>query len=221
MNLYDIILFLHILSLVFWLGTDIGVFTLGKFAQNPVYSIDQRLLLLKVALILDMFPRVFMVLTLPTGFHLAATLGVISVASSFIAGVWIFSACWLVVVLVSLLRQESTLGQRAKLVEKVIQFLLLALLFWISISSLITATPILVGWLAWKVFIYGLLLLIIPFLERAFAPAVAGFTALPTQGSSPELESQIKRSMDATFIWVIAIYIVVLLAAFLGVAKPY
>ena len=75
MDWYAVLLFVHILSLVFWLGTDIGVFVLGKFAQNPDYSVDQRLLLLKVALILDMFPRVFMVMSLPTGFQLATAIG--------------------------------------------------------------------------------------------------------------------------------------------------
>ena len=50
MDWYAVLLFVHILSLVFWLGTDIGVFVLGKFAQNPIYAVEQRLLLLKVAL---------------------------------------------------------------------------------------------------------------------------------------------------------------------------
>ena len=99
MDWYAVFLFLHILSLVFWLGTDIGVFVLGKFAQNPVYAVEQRLLLLKVALILDMFPRVFMVLSLPTGFHLATILGAIQTSPSLTAVVWGFSAIWLVVVL--------------------------------------------------------------------------------------------------------------------------
>lgn len=219
-DFYSLILFLHILSLVFWLGTDVGVFTLGKFAQNPAYSIDQRLLLLKVALILDMFPRVFMVLTLPTGFQLGAHLGLLPSTPLIIAGVWIFSACWLAVVLVGLLKDQTPTGGKAKVIEKAIQFFLIVSLAGVGGYSLLAGEPILVSWLAWKVLMYTSVLVIIPLLEKAFMPAVLGFMSLPEEGSSPDLEARIESSMNRTYFWVIAIYVVVFVAAYIGVAKP-
>ena len=79
----------------FWLGTDIGVFVLGKFAQNPKYSVDQRLLLLKPTLIIDMFPRICMVLIVPTGYQLAVNLEAIHASQYFTMGVWLLSGIWL------------------------------------------------------------------------------------------------------------------------------
>jgi hypothetical protein len=221
MDWYSILLFIHILSLVFWLGTDIGVFVLGKFAQNPTYTVDQRLLLLKVALILDMFPRVFMVLSLPTGFQLATSLGAIDSHQILTAGVWIFSSFWLAVVLTGLLRHDQPAGQNAKKVEKVIHFVLLAILGWAAISSLLGNGPITTTWVAAKVLMYALLFVVVPLLEKAFLPAVMGFMSLETEGSSPELENQIRGGMDRTYVWVLSIYAIVLVTAFIGVAKPW
>jgi hypothetical protein len=220
MDGYAVLLFIHILSLVFWLGTDIGVFVLGKFAQNPGYSVEQRLLLLKVALILDMFPRVFMVLTLPSGFHLATAMGAIPYSLALIAGVWAFSAVWLVIVLTGLLRHEAPIGKSAKKVEKIIQYVLFAVLAWAGLASLLTGDPITTPWIAVKVLMYASILVIIQFLEKAFFPAVAGFLSLESSGSSPQLESQIRGGMDRVYLWVLAIYAVVIVSAFLGVAKP-
>jgi hypothetical protein len=221
MDWYSILLFIHILSLVFWLGTDIGVFVLGKFAQNPTYTVDQRLLLLKVALILDMFPRVFMVLSLPTGFQLATSLGAIESHPILTAGVWVFSSFWLAVVLTGLLRHDQPAGQNAKKVEKVIHFVLLAILGWAAISSLLGNGPITTTWIAAKVLMYALLFVVMPLLEKSFMPAVLGFMSLETEGSSAELENQIRGGMDRTYVWVLAIYVIVLVTAFIGVAKPW
>ena len=220
MDWYAVLLFLHILSLVFWLGTDIGVFILGKFAQNPGYAVEQRLLLLKVAMILDMFPRVFMVLTLPTGFQLATALGAIPYNQALTAGVWAFSAIWLAIVLTGLLRHEAPIGMRAKKVEKFIQYVLFAVLAWAGLASLLSGEPITTPWIAVKVLMYSSILVIIQFLEKAFFPAVAGFLSLESSGSSPQLESQIRGGMDRVYLWVLAIYAIVIVSAFLGVAKP-
>jgi hypothetical protein len=221
MDSYSVFLFVHILSLVFWLGTDIGVFVLGKFAQNPIYAVEQRLLLLKVALILDMFPRVFMVVALPTGFQLATALGAIPSTPVITAAVWVFSAFWLAVVLTGLMRHDEPIGLSAKKAEKLIHFFLLAVLAWAALASLLSDGPITVTWVAAKVLMYAMLFVVMPLLEKAFGPAVMGFVSLETAGSSPELESQIRGGMDRTYVWVLAIYAIVLITAFLGVAKPW
>ena len=221
MDWHAVLVFVHILALVFWLGTDIGVFALGKFAQNPVYAVEQRLLLLKVALILDMFPRVFMVLSFPTGFQLAVALGAIPNDPTLVAGVWLFSGLWLAVVVTGLLLHEAPIGQSAKKIEKIIQYLLIVVLGWAGLASLLTSEPIAMPWLAAKILMYALIIVVMQFLEKAFMPAVVGFAGLESSGSSPELESQIQDGMNRTYTWVLAIYLLVLISAFLGVAQPW
>jgi hypothetical protein len=93
-------------------------------------------------------------------------------------------------------------------------------LAWAGLASLLTGDPITTPWIAVKVLMYASILVIIQFLEKAFFPAVAGFLSLESSGSSPQLESQIRGGMDRVYLWVLAIYAVVIVSAFLGVAKP-
>ena len=125
------------------------------------------------------------------------------------------------VVLTGILRHDQPLGQSAKKVEKVIHFALLAALGWASISSLFGDGPITLTWVAVKVLLYALLFVVMPLLEKAFMPAVMGFMTLETAGSSPELEGQIRGGMDRTYVWVLTIYAIVFVTAFIGVAKPW
>lgn len=220
MDWHAVLLFVHILSLVFWLGTDIGVFVLGKFAQNPDYSVEQRLILLKVAMILDMFPRVCMVLTIPTGYQMAANLGAVNVVPYLTAGVWVFSLFWLAVVLTGLAKHDTPAGEQAKKIGTLIQYILLVGLGTAGLASIITGAPVHEPWLAAKVTLFALIVIFALRLEAAFGPAVAGFIQLESKGSSPELDQQIRSGMDRTFIWVLAIYGAVIVAAFLGVWQP-
>jgi hypothetical protein len=48
-----------------------------------------------------------------------------------------------------------------------------------------------------------------------------GFMSLESEGSSVELENQIRGGMDRTYVWVLSIYAIVLVTAFIGVAKPW
>ncbi len=214
------ILFAHILLLVFWLGTDIGVFVLGKFAQNSRYSVDQRLLLLQVMLIIDMFPRVCMVLIVPTGYQLAVNLGAISVFPYQNLAVWLFSGIWFAVVLSGMIWREQGVGRTAKTLEKIIHYFLILVVGWAALESVFYGAPITRYWVAEKALVYVLIIICVLFLEKAFNPAAAAFMQLANDGSSEELEKQIRNGMDSTYVWVIVIYVLVIHAAWLGVWQP-
>jgi hypothetical protein len=46
------------------------------------------------------------------------------------------------------------------------------------------------------------------------------FARLATEGSTPEIEAVIRRTVDRAVVWVAAIYILLLSIAFLGAVKP-
>lgn len=219
MDMHALVLFIHILSFVFWLGTDLGVFVLGKFAQNSDHTVSERLLLLKVAMILDIFPRVFMVITIPTGYQLALNLGLFEPISNLTAMVWVFAAIWLVAVLTGIFKQKTPPGEKAKYVEKACLYILLIFLGWAGLSSLFFGAPVAEAWLAGKIVLYALIIVFMFPLEAAFAAVVDGFTRLAMEGSSPDLENQIRGGMDKTYIWVLGIYGAVFFSALFGVWK--
>jgi hypothetical protein len=214
------LLFAHVLLLVFWLGTDIGVFVLGKYVQNPKYSVDQRLLLLKPMIFLDMFPRVCMVLIVPTGYQLAVQLEAIHADLYLTVGVWLLSAIWLAVVLAGFVWSEQAVAQKVKTVEKIIHYFLILAGGWVGLSSIYFGAPIHDYWIAEKVVVFILIILCVRLLEIAFFPAAVALMQLEEEGSSPELEKQISGGMNLTYVWVIAIYILVTHSAWLGVSHP-
>ncbi|MEL7028459.1 MAG: hypothetical protein AAGL49_04445 [Pseudomonadota bacterium] len=100
MDAYGHLIFLHILLFVFWLGADVGVFILGKMAQSPQHAIDQRLLLLKGAMIIDIFPRASFALIVPTGIHLAVAAGALAAPGFLVPAAWALGLAWFAIVLV-------------------------------------------------------------------------------------------------------------------------
>ncbi|MEM7284428.1 MAG: hypothetical protein AAF438_22745 [Pseudomonadota bacterium] len=220
MDWYAILVFVHILGLVFWLGTDIGVFVIGKFAQSPEYSVEQRLLLLKILVIVDKFPRFSMIFTLATGFQLGLMSKLLVVSQTVEWVVWAILLLWLIVVTIRLTREEHEVPGWVMPAEKTIGTLILLLLLAAGITSVIGDGPLLTTWLALKVLFFAGIFIAAILLEKAFGPALVGFTTLATEGSSEQVEKNIRSGMDKTYFWVICIYIFVFLAALFGVLKP-
>lgn len=221
MDWHGMLVFIHLMLLVFWLGTDVGVFVLGKFAQNPAYSAEQRLLCIKVALILDMFPRVCMVLIVPTGVQLADNLGLIAAPGWFAPGIWLASLGWLAIVLIGLAKHDQPIARTTRKLERLIQIALLAGFSGAAVLSFAAGAPIGSHWLAGKVLMIALVAAFMIPLERQFLPVVEGFQRMASEGSSGEIDAIILSGMDKVYVWVIGMYAAILVASFLGVVKPF
>ncbi len=220
MDWHNTLLFIHILLLVFWLGTDVGVFVLGKYAQNPAYTVEQRIILLKPLTIIDMFPRICLPLMVPTGFQLATDLGLVEAPVGTALSVWIVGFVWLAIVARGLGQEGTSMGATIKRMEFAIHCILIVVLLGAGGMSLATGAPFMAPWLAAKVILFGLVMVSMILLERAFTPALESFAELQSTGSTPDLETRLRGSMDNTYIWVLAIYLAVAIAAFLGTTKP-
>ena len=62
----------ELLLFVLWLGADVGVFLLGQhFRKRAIYTLDQRLALLKLLVIVDMTPRTAGALMVPISLSVA------------------------------------------------------------------------------------------------------------------------------------------------------
>ena len=81
----------HILLLPYWLGADLGVFYASRFVLKPDLSTQARSVALKIMSVLDMGPRVCLVLFLPSGVSLMAA----SPYSKGMFGGWKLGAVWL------------------------------------------------------------------------------------------------------------------------------
>ena len=88
-------LYLHILLLVFWVGTDLGVFLAAKYSERSEFSMESRQVVLMLGMMLDRLPRSALVLIVPSGLMLTQASGLTELSPSSVLGIWVFAACCL------------------------------------------------------------------------------------------------------------------------------
>ena len=98
---YDVVLLLHVLSFVYWLGADLGVFYGARFAANPRFSLETRVTVADIMAFVDLFPRLCVPIAGVSGITLAVLSGQLSPgplwlwAALIVAGVWIAFILWI------------------------------------------------------------------------------------------------------------------------------
>lgn len=214
-----LLIYAHILLMVFWIGADIGVFIAGLFFRDPKRSIEARKTVIEAGLVVDALPRLCFVMMGPVGFQMALNLGLFTAPDWAAPAVWIGGLIWAGCALVGILRPFTPLAKKTHAVERVFQAVGVFGAGGVGLWSLIVGAPIAEPWLAGKLLAWGVCCALIVPLELAFNPVMAAFGQIAATGSTPELEGRLTRSLYVSYIYVIGIYIAVLIAAFLGVSK--
>lgn len=222
-QLYPLAVFFHLLLFVVWLGGDIGVFLLGQnFRRRAAWSLDQRLALLKMLVIVDLAPRLAWALMVPTTLSMLQLgrwweVGWPVVVLAWIAGLW-----WSWFVLAAHARDTTSPAMRAnKGVETWFKLVMTLLYLWLGIESWLTGAPLAPPWLALKALLFGLIFLAAIMIDVAFKPVGPLLGKLIADGSSDATELPLLRAMNRTRIWVLLIYLLLLATAFLGNVKPF
>ena len=217
---YDLWKFAHILLFVYWLGADLGVFLLARAAKRTDLNFDQRALLLKMAMLIDLTPRIAFVLMFPVGLHLSMALGLVSVGPLLLTAVWLLAGGWLAL-LFAIGRHEGTATGAALAQWNLrLQALLGALIIAVAISSLLGYGPFRTGWLGLKVLLFGLIFVCSIMIDVRFRPLMPAFARLAVEGSKPDIERAVSGAIDGAIRWVLALYALVVIIAFLGTVKP-
>ncbi|MDI9347673.1 MAG: hypothetical protein QM538_04135 [Methylacidiphilales bacterium] len=89
------LLLLHILALIYWLGTDLGVYYSSKFIKNTSLSLETRLTVIKIAWLLDLVPRIAMPLMFFSGIFYAEYVGLVLLSDFAIGLVYLATIVWL------------------------------------------------------------------------------------------------------------------------------
>lgn len=91
-----LLLLLHVLILVYWLGGDLGAFAASFLIANPAKDRAARLGAAGLLGDVDMAPRTALILAFPTGFTLAVTRGWVALDPIWIPAAWAIGLIWLV-----------------------------------------------------------------------------------------------------------------------------
>ena len=218
MEAHTVLLFAHVLLFVFWLGTDVGVFLAAKISEKGELSSETRATVLQLGMVLDRLPRSALTLILPTGMQLAINLGQLAIAPAVVTAVWVASLVWLGILWVGFLKPQTPTEQRVMLFNFAMNALLAFAVTGYAIY-LLTGDSV-ATWLALKILMVGLIFVAGVVLDALFKPAVEAFLEIVSEGGTEERDAKYSRAIGPVYIVVLAIYALVLVAAYLGLAKP-
>jgi hypothetical protein len=93
-DLYDVLLLLHVLLFVYWLGADLAVLYSARYAADPALSLETRLTISQIMAFVDLFPRMSVPLIGAVGASLAVLNGDLQAGPVVAALAWVVAAVW-------------------------------------------------------------------------------------------------------------------------------
>jgi hypothetical protein len=221
MTQHSLWVFIHILLLVYWLGADLGVFLLARAARRAELSFAERAFALRMAVAIDVTPRICFALMVPVSLHVTDSGGFAAIPSLVLGAAWLVSVAW-IGLLVALGRNEGKpLAETLNRVHLAFQAAMLLGIAYVGVTSLAGQGPLPSGWLGAKVFAFALIFALSIGIDFAFRPIGPAFMRLATEGSKPDIEDSIATAVDGAIRYVLGLYALLLLIAFLGVTKPF
>lgn len=222
MTLYSLALFLHLLLYVFWLGGDLGVAVLGaQFRRREDYTLDQRLALLKVLVMVDMGPRTAWALMIGSSMSLVHLGGywVLPIWALILA--WAISFFWLYLVWAAFKADQTPKAKRLRKIEMFLKWGLALGYLSVGLYSIDAGVPITEGWLSAKLILFGLIFIAAIMIDVRFKPVGPALIRLVNEGSSDETEIPLRQVMDRSRFWVRITYVLLVIIGFVGVTKAF
>lgn len=214
---YQLLQLAHILLLVFWLGTDIGVFIAALWIKKLRRPLSERILLLQLAGQLDVIVRISAALMFPVGATLAKQRWGLEISLGVLSLLWLIAAIWCVAIIVAYRKQESTL---AALIGKIqIAGLVVAgtcATLWGLLLLVSQAVP---TWLAAKIVLFGMIYYISIGIDVTFRPVIRQLAVLPADGGDDRQEAALRSAINICVAVVLGLYVVVLASSTLGTMK--
>ncbi|WP_256839444.1 hypothetical protein [Ornithinimicrobium faecis] len=225
-DLHSFAVLLHILLLTYWLGSDLGVFYASRFITDQKIPLAGRNVATKIMHVVDMAPRVCLVLFLPSGVTLMALdpLGRDIFYGWPLILIWLASLVWLAMVILDYRKKPERFAPLVSRADFYVRIALVVGLLATSIYALIATEPFGVttnpDWLAGKVAAYALCIFGGLMIRVKLRPFTVAFGRLQSEGSTPEIEKALHAGLRGTIPYVLFIWVMVFVAAFLGVVKP-
>ncbi|MFN7359344.1 hypothetical protein [Brevundimonas sp.] len=220
----EVLRWLHILAMVYWLGGEWGVFQTSYNVVNPRLSLDERRRHMETAYRIDILARTGIILLLPLGLHMGTLYGFVPLDRAWLAPMWGVFIAWLSLTWAAFFQHETDLGIRLTKIDEALRYILIPALLIVGVASLLDQGPLAVGegtlWYPAKITVYGLMLVIglgLRFIMRAWTTR---FRRL-AEGPNPREEAALKREIAIGRGLAYVYWIGIASAAFLGAVKPF
>ena len=231
--MYALLVALHILLTVSWLGVDAGVFIGSHMIRNRRYSAEARFLVSRLMGYLDLGPRLSVPLMFAVGMSLATLGGWAQVHVAVLWVSWVAALIWcLAIVYAFVLQHRVEAGHPAtpqqqrwlkayRRVDLWARWLWVAAIVGALLGGLVGLAVFNATWLSVKVALFGLVILVGNVLRLLpGTSSMALMAQIQRDGSTPEREDALYRRLSLTHPIILMMYACVVVSVFLGVLKP-
>lgn len=226
----NVLLVLHILLIVSWLGIDVGVFYSSFVMRRPGMAIETRRTVRKIMTTLDLAPRVSLILMIPVALGLAYVTGLgftniddrIAVPALWVIG--LSAVAWAAASVRAFFRRsiepEARWLRTFGTVDVVARGMFAAAFAALGIASLLGSGPFTPLWLGLKSLVFGVVIaagLWIRVAAGRYRPALAD---LLEHGESPQRLAEVNRTIRGVYPAVLFVWSGVVMMVILAVFRP-
>jgi len=219
---YELLLLLHVLLFVYWLGADLAVLYSARFAADPAVPIEARLIVSQIMGFIDLFPRMRVPLIGAVGATLAEMSGRLPLGALGLVLVWLVATVWIFT--------NAWIYRHRRTPQRVLGWRRLDLC-WRSMVAIVAATAgllALLGYgvttdrsLAVKLLIFAVAIVLSLLLRRLFAPYRPALTRLANGSASESDNATMQRALSRARPVVLAIWALTIAAAAVGLWWPW
>ncbi len=221
----DVLRWLHIIAMVYWLGGEWGVFQGAYNVVNRKLSLPERRRHMETVYRIDILARSGIILLLPLGLHMGVLWGMHSYDGGSLVAMWVFFAAWLSLTWSAFLYRESDRGLWLTRQDERLRYVLIPLLLLAAVSSMLGHGPFAAAdgqlWFSSKLLVYGLLLIIGLYLRFVMREWTELFRTLAENPEDTAAEATLERSIRNARRMAYVYWTGIASVAFLGSVKPF
>ena len=219
MTAYGIFNFLHILVFAVIVGVELPALYALRLARGPGGSEAARLMSLRIKRYADAISALMLILLLPLGVQIGNALGVWTLSSNtWLYITWAVALAWLAIAVIAEAGGASIGARRVYKTECVLRIIIGLGNVYDAVSTLMGGGMIQTNWLAAKVLLFGLILVVSGWIRwQTQAVRFASLDAAESSADSQQLIDTIRRAQWGSH----SILAMALIAAYLGTAKPW
>ena len=219
---YDILIYVHTVLFVYWLGGDLGVYLSAKFVADRNLSLDERFRFMKLLMQCDMGPRTALISLLPVGFQMAWDLGVSPIGGIYLAAIWVAGLLWLGANWWMFFNEQNPLTAKLKGIDMYIRYGVVIGMGGLGLLSFINGTPIEDNWLAAKILLFAGAVVLGVYLRSEIKNLILGFGMIRAGGDEADKGNDIvSAALDRSKVAALFLWFIVALIAFIGKVKPF
>lgn len=219
---YDLLIYIHTLLFVYWLGGDLGVYFTAQYVANRNLPLDERFRFMHVLMQCDMGPRTALIALIPVGFQMAWMIGASPIGGLGLIAIWVVGLIWLAVNWWMFFNEQHPMTAKLRGIDMYLRYIVILGMGGLGLWSLISDNPIAGNWLAAKIFLFAGAVSLGVYLRSVIKDWIIGFGMVRAGGEEAEKGNDIiEAALGRSKVAALTLWGIVALIAFLGKVKPF